>query len=82
MNNRVGLGTFPLAGVFTPTSSDDAQKIIHKLRRAKSSLSEEKISDEIGQKIWDLVKEAESQGIDAESALRRVCLAYEEKYRR
>ncbi|MFA5894236.1 MAG: aldo/keto reductase [Candidatus Shapirobacteria bacterium] len=30
MNNRVGLGTFPLAGVFTPTSSDDAQKIIHK----------------------------------------------------
>ncbi len=59
-----------------------AQKVIHKLRRAKSSIVEEKISDDIGQKIWDLVKEAEAEGIDAESALRRICLAYEEKHRR
>jgi len=58
-----------------------AQKVIHKVRRAKSLVVEEKISDEIGQKLWDLVAEAEKEGIDAESALRRVCLAYEEKFK-
>lgn len=57
-----------------------AQKIIHKLR--KEPLIQEKISDGVGQRLWDLVKEAESQGVDAESELRRVCLAYEEKHRR
>lgn len=56
-----------------------AQKIIHKLRRAHSSVIEEKISDGIGQRLWDLVREAEEQGIDAESALRRTSLAYEKK---
>lgn len=30
MNNRVGLGTFPLANVFTPTTPENAQNIIHK----------------------------------------------------
>lgn len=30
MNNRVGLGTFPLASVFTPTTPENAQNIIHK----------------------------------------------------
>lgn len=59
-----------------------AQKIIHKLRKAKSKAIEEKVSDDLGQKIFDLVKEAEAQNIDAESALRRTCLAYEEKHRR
>lgn len=59
-----------------------AQKVISKLRRQKSPIIEEKISDDIGQRLWDLVAEAESQGIDAESALRRVSLAYEEKHRR
>lgn len=54
-----------------------AQKVIHKLRRAKVAKIEEKISDDIGQRLWELVKEAESMGIDAESALRRTSLAYE-----
>ncbi len=58
-----------------------AQKVIHKLRRAKSSVIEGKISDDISQRLWDLVAEAESQGIDAESALRRICLAYEQKFK-
>lgn len=58
-----------------------AQKVIHKLRRQKSSIVEENISDDIGQKLWDIVREAESQGIDAESALRRTSLAYEEKFK-
>lgn len=57
-----------------------AQKVIHKLRRQKSTIVEEKISDDIGQRLWDLVREAESQGIDAESALRRTSLAYEDKF--
>jgi MazG family protein len=59
-----------------------AQKIIHKLRRQKNHIVEEKISEDIGQRLWDLVKEAEQLGVDAESALRRTCLAYEEKHRR
>jgi MazG family protein len=58
-----------------------AQKVIHKLRRQKSALLEEGISDDMGQRLWDLVKEAESQGIDAESALRRTSLAYEDKFK-
>jgi MazG family protein len=58
-----------------------AQKVIHKLRRQKCSIVEEKISEDIGQRLWDLVKEAESQGIDAESALRRRSLDYEKKFK-
>lgn len=57
-----------------------AQKVIHKLR--KSPVIQEKMDNDIGQQIFDLVKEADAKGIDAESALRRVCLAYEEKHRR
>ncbi len=59
-----------------------AQKIIHKLRRQKSTIIEEKISDNLGQRLWDLVKEAEEKGVDAESELRRICSGYEEKHRR
>lgn len=57
-----------------------AQKVIHKLRRSKSPIVEEKITDEIGQKLWDLVKEADSLGVDAESALRRISMSYEQKF--
>lgn len=57
-----------------------AQKIIHKLR--KDPLIQEKLSDDIGQRLWDLVREADSLGVDAESVLRRTCLKYEEKHRR
>lgn len=56
-----------------------AQKIISKMRKKKKEVIEEKISDDLGQKLWDLVREADAEGIDAESALRRTCLAYEEK---
>lgn len=56
-----------------------AQKIISKMRRKNNSILEEKISDDIGQKFWDLVLEAEQKGIEAESALRKICLAYESK---
>ncbi len=57
-----------------------AQKVIHKLKKKKSPVVEEKISDDVGQRLWELVREAESHGIDAESALRRVCLSYEKKF--
>ncbi|MBI2464718.1 aldo/keto reductase [Candidatus Shapirobacteria bacterium] len=30
MKNRVGLGTFPLAGVFSPITTDDAEKLVKK----------------------------------------------------
>lgn len=59
-----------------------AQKVIHKLRKAKDALVESQISDDFGQKIWELIKEADAQGIDAESALRRTCLAYEAEYKK
>lgn len=57
-----------------------AQKVIHKLRK-KTSLINEKISTGIDQKLWDLIKEADAEGIDVESALRRICLAYEQKFK-
>lgn len=57
-----------------------AQKVIHKLQ--KEPLIHEKVADDLGQRLWDLVKEAEKKGVDAEGALRRTCLAYEEKHRR
>ena len=56
-----------------------AQKVIHKLRRAKSAAIEGRISNGIEQRLWDLVAEAEAQGVDAESALRRISLAYEKR---
>lgn len=56
-----------------------AQKIISKMRKKKKEVIEEKISDGFGQKLWDLVRQADAEGIDAESALRRACLIYEEK---
>lgn len=52
-----------------------AQKVISKLRRKKmteakkSSLESE---DDLAEKIWALVEEAESSGLDAENALRRL----------
>lgn len=57
-----------------------AQKVIHKLRK-KTALINEKISTGIDQKLWDLIKEADAEGIDVESALRRICLAYEQKFK-
>jgi uncharacterized protein YabN with tetrapyrrole methylase and pyrophosphatase domain len=58
-----------------------AQKVIHKLRRAKSSALEKSVEAGIGQRLWDLVAEAEKEGVDAESALRRICLAYEKNFK-
>jgi MazG family protein len=57
-----------------------AQKVISKLRRAKKRepLPTHLISEEdLGEKIWALVEQAESSGFDAESALRRASLKYE-----
>jgi uncharacterized protein YabN with tetrapyrrole methylase and pyrophosphatase domain len=58
-----------------------AQKIIHKLRRAKAAVIEQQLSNDLGQQIWDLVAKGEKEGVDAESALRRTCLAYEKKFK-
>jgi MazG family protein len=59
-----------------------AQKVIGKLRRQKNNIVEQDISDDLGQRMWELVRQAESQGIDAESALRRICIAYEDRCRK
>ena len=41
-------------------------------RKDGSILSEFVLTEEtVGQKLWDLVQQCESQGIDSESALRR-----------
>lgn len=62
-----------------------AQKVIHKLIKAKSplipptapTLSSE---EELGQKLWELIRQADLKGYDAESALRRTSQSYEEKF--
>ncbi len=73
----------PIAGI-PPTlpALARAQKVISKMKRKAKVAIVEKISEDIGQRLWDLVLEAETAGVDAESALRRTCLAYEEKCRR
>lgn len=58
-----------------------AQKVIQKLRRAEQLPVPESSSETeegIGKRLWDIVREAEGLGIDAESALRRTV----QKYRR
>ncbi len=64
----------------TLPSLSRAQKIIHKLRN--DPILNESIDNDIGQALFDLVREADAQNVDAESALRRTCQAYEEKHRR
>ncbi len=62
-----------------------AQKVVGKMRRiTKSAPVESAIAseEELGERFWNLVKEAESKGFDAESALRRTCLAREEKFKK
>jgi len=57
-----------------------AQKVILKLRRMKKEIPDAShlLSEEdLGEKLWNLVAEAESAGFDAESALRRFCLMHE-----
>lgn len=78
----------PIAGI-PPTlpSLARAQKVIHKLRRAKSPLIQKdslsvSSEEELGQRLWELVQAADSKGYDAESALRRACLGVEENSRR
>jgi MazG family protein len=60
-----------------------AQKVIMKLRRAKKALpvpSSLKSEEDLGEKLFDLVAQAESSGFDAESSLRRACLHHEKKW--
>ncbi len=59
-----------------------AQKVIMKLRRAKKAASipsSLKSEENLGEKLFDLVAQAETSGFDAESALRRACLHHEKK---
>jgi len=60
-----------------------AQKVILKLRRAKNTPpapSNLKSEEDLGEKLYKLVQEAESSGFDAESALRRACLKHESSW--
>jgi tetrapyrrole methylase family protein / MazG family protein len=62
------------------------QKVIEKLRRSKSSLLPQpplnEFSDaQIGERLWELVAQAQSSGIDAEGALRRFCSRMEKQFR-
>lgn len=57
-----------------------AQKIITKIKRVKKEApirSNLESEEDLGEKLWALVQEAESSGFDAESALRRACLRRE-----
>ena len=58
-----------------------AQKVIDKMKRYKHLSYKEKISEDLGQKLWDLVCIAVEEGVDAESALRRISKQYEEEYK-
>jgi len=73
----------PIDGIPTTLPSlSRAQKVIHKLGKMKNFLLEKQPEQaDFGHRIWELVQEAERAGIDAESALRKVCLSYEEKIR-
>jgi len=67
----------PIEGIpLTLPALARAQKVIGKLRRERKE-SEPTPSfnteEELGEKLWNLVEEAEGLGIDAESALRRIC---------
>ncbi|HSX13321.1 MAG TPA: MazG family protein [Chlamydiales bacterium] len=60
----------------TLPSLSTAQKIVSKLRRKKLAQKKEtnlKSEEELAEKIWQLVEEAETAGFDAETALRRLC---------
>lgn len=60
-----------------------SQKVIKKLRHAKkespapSCLQSE---EELGERLWELVGQAETSKIDAESALRLACLRHEKQW--
>jgi nucleoside triphosphate diphosphatase len=60
-----------------------AQKVTMKLRRANQATpvpSHLKSEEDLGEKLFDLVSQAETSGFDAESALRRACLKHEKKW--
>jgi len=57
-----------------------AQKVIARLRRKQVIPAQEKTIDsenDLAQRLWDLIQEAEFSGLDAESVLRRFCQAKE-----
>ena len=62
------------------------QRVIQKMGRTHSSLSKVPKTaslneEELGERLWELVKQAESAGMDAESACRRASLKYESLFR-
>lgn len=62
----------PLSGIpETLPSLARAQKIIHKLKLHPSGEPQIKNEEELGDKLWALVQEADRLGLDAESVLRR-----------
>jgi MazG family protein len=59
-----------------------AQKVFSKLRRkglAPSRSPEIQTEEELGERLWQLIEEAEFAGFDAESVLRRFCKRHEDK---
>lgn len=74
----------PLEGI-PPTlpALPRAQKVIQKLRCFGKMPKEHHKTDaqEIGERLWKIVQEAESSGVDAESALRRVSAAHEAEFK-
>ncbi len=63
-----------------------AQRVLQKMRRKESSLVREIEGslgeEEIGERLWGLIQQAEAEGIDAESACRRVSQKYEGLFRK
>lgn len=61
-----------------------AYKVVQKLRRLQhlQKMESDLVSEEdLGSRLWQIVKEAESKGLDPESALRRACISHEEKFK-
>lgn len=60
-----------------------AQKVVARLRRKKIIASREKTihsESDLAEKLWSLIEEAEFSGLDAESALRRLCQGKESTF--
>ena len=76
----------PLEGI-PPTlpALSRAQKVIAKSRRAHHLQKADtalKTEEELGERLWQLVREAEAAGFEAESVLRRTCIGHEQKLKK
>ena len=60
-----------------------AQKVVQKMTRAKKLENKETLihsEEELGRSLWDLVRQAEQLGFDAERALRKVSMEHERSW--